>query len=380
METDFTRTEASLRSYAKIDLVQIEKNYLVYKEAVKNNRIMAVVKANAYGHGAVEVARRLELLGVSDFAVATLEEALALRRAGVCGEILVLGYTSPEMAETIYEYNITQTLLSESYASALSKATDKRIKCHAAINTGMNRIGLDGSKPSVASTQIRDFWHRFELTGIYTHLSCAASGEKDDERFTLGQLERFSQVVRETRDLKLKTVHALNSAGGLLYSDYLSAQTNTVRLGIILYGLKPEQSFSLPLGIAPALSWRCRLTHIFSVERGERIGYGDGFVAKEKMRIGVLSCGYADGYKRCLSNHANVIIKGKYAKIIGNICMDQMMVDLTEIEAVEGEAATLIGKDGDCEITADELGELANTIGYEVVVSISERTVKKYTK
>ena len=378
MKFAFSNGNTELRSYTEIDLLQIEKNYLNYKALVKNKEIMAVVKADAYGHGAVEVAKRLENLGVSIFATATLDEAAQLRRSGIFGDILVLGYTHPKLADRLYELDITQTLLSEKYADALARSTDKILKCHVAINTGMNRIGLHTANNELLCEQIHGFSKRFDIRGIYTHLACAASGEEEDVIFTKKQLDRFSSVLRGTRDLKIPSVHCLNSAGGLSYDDYAPAEANIIRLGILLYGLAPSENYKFPSGILPALSWKCILSHILSVDSGERIGYGKGCITDKKTKVGVLSCGYADGYKRCLSSRAEVLVGGARARILGNICMDQIMVDLSDIDAEEGSVVTLIGKSGAEWIFADTLAKLADTIGYEIVTGISSRVKRTY--
>ena len=229
---------------AEIDLRQIENNFNLYLNSLpKGFEIIAVVKADAYGHGAVAVAKRLSALGVRLFAVATLEEGIRLRRGGVSGEILILGYTPIEYAESIYTYGLTQTLIDESYTRELAAATDKRLKVQLAIDTGMKRIGLDSQAPYDCERVIRSAAERFELNGIFTHLAAADSGAGAE--FTQTQIERFASVVGRVSDLNLPYVHCLNTAGGIAYSSLPDGIGKFVRLGIALYGIAPSSEVSM---------------------------------------------------------------------------------------------------------------------------------------
>lgn len=371
-------SDGALRSYAEIDLGQIEINYLAYKKSLPESfEIIAVVKADAYGHGAVAVAKRLSTLGVDAFAVATVNEGIALRENGIAGEILILGYSAPECAEEVSRYGLTQTLVDESHAREIAMATDKRLKVQFAIDTGMKRIGLDSQSPYDCERAIRCAAERFELNGIFTHLAAADSGAGAE--FTRGQIQRFASVVGRLSDLDLPYVHCLNTAGGIAYSSLPDGIGKFVRLGIALYGIAPSSEVPLPLGIRPALSWYATVSSVRAVKKGESVGYGFGYVAERDGIIATISVGYADGYSRMASDRAYVLIGGRAAPVVGRVCMDQMTVDVSGHRDVRpGDRVVLIGADGELEITAERLGETMGTIGYEVVCGISSRVERKY--
>jgi len=368
------------RCYTEIDLSQTERNFLAYKNALPQGfEIIAVVKADAYGHGDVAVADMLSHLGVRFFAVATLEEGIRLRKNGINGEILILGYTSPEYAERIYAYGLTQALVDEFYAKELASATDRRLKAQYAIDTGMRRIGLDSSRPDCCAVEIRKAAGRFDLNGLFTHLSAADGAEERDEIHTREQIERFSAIAHMVEELRLPFVHCLNTAGGLRYNELPRGIGKYVRLGISLYGLAPSESTVIPEGIAPALSWYATVASVRAVRKGEAVGYGFGYVSDTNRLIATVTVGYADGYSRAASNRACVLINGKRAPLLGRVCMDQIMVDISGIDHVRaGDRAVLIGRSGDESITADELGKMLGTIGYEVVCGISSRVERRY--
>lgn len=370
------------RSWIEIDTSALRQNYRIYKNCIPSKyEITAVIKANAYGHGDVKVAKAMQEEGVEHFAVATIVEAIKLRHASIKGEILVLGYTPVECAGLLIENKITQTLVSAEYAEALSSYCARvgidaaKLQCQFAIDTGMNRIGLDAKCLGICEKIIRCYTNVFALTGIYTHLCDADSDIKDAVSFTQRQQELFTNVCASVDDLKLLSVHSLNSAGGLWHSDN---QGTCVRLGIILYGLKPNNKKKLPYGIRPVLSWKSIVTMVKTVSEGETIGYGRTYTADREKRIATIATGYADGYSRRLSNKGYVLIHGRRARITGRVCMDQFMVDVTEIpEVTMGDEVVLIGRDGGEEISADEMAEMISTIGYEVVCNISSR-VERY--
>lgn len=356
-------------SWVEIDPDALRTNLEIYKGFLnKDQTLMAVVKADAYGHGDVEVAKTLMQCGVRDFAVANIEEAIRLRENGIEGQILILGYTDPEAAEELKKYDITQTLISVEYAEALAEKA-KGIKTQFAIDTGMNRIGLPANLPNYCCGMIRAYSRVFNMTGIFTHLCVADTPSEDD--FTKAQIERFRTVAEGVSDLKLPYVHCMNSAGGLWHNGFGSM----VRLGIVLYGLKPDIANTLPEGIKPVLSWKSRISLVKKVAAGETVGYGRAYTVKEPMRIATVTAGYADGYSRLLSGKGYVMIGGKRAPVIGRVCMDQFMVDVTHIEEAQmGTTVTLIGEG----ISADEMAQLTGTIGYEVLCSISKRVKRIY--
>ncbi|MBO7303962.1 MAG: alanine racemase [Clostridia bacterium] len=366
------------RSWIEVDLIQLVENYKAYINALpKNFEIMAVVKADAYGHGAVSVANALSNAGVSKFAVSNLNEAIELRESGIDGEILILGYTPAAFAKELCEYNIIQTVVSEEHAAQLAAYSDKRLKCHVAIDTGMHRIGLDADNPDACADIIRRYSDKLNISGMYTHFCVSDSLGAPDREFTLAQIGKLKNVCDRVADVGIRYVHCCNSADGLYYSEPVNSQlfgNGTVRLGIVLYGLKPDVSNKLPDGINPVLSWKTAVTTVKTLQPGDSIGYGRTYIAERTMQIATLSTGYADGYRRDLSNKGYVLIRGRRAPIVGRICMDQMTVDVSDIPGVKaGDFATLIGNDGNEKITADDIASLIGTIGYEIVCGISKR-------
>ena len=362
------------RSWVEIDLQNLKKNIEVYqKNQTENREIMAVVKADAYGHGDRVVATYLEKMGIRNFAVSNIDEAIHIREAGVKSKILILGYTQLDRVEELIKYDISQTLLSEEYADMLAN-TGFLVKCQFAIDTGMRRIGLNADDPENCERIIRKFSKRLSLEGLFTHLCVADTPEQDV--FTERQLDLFNKVCRSVEDLKLPFCHCMNSAGGIWHNSDVSCFT---RLGIILYGLKPDYMNTLPEGIKPVLSWKSVVSMVKEVKPGDTIGYGRSFTVEKAMRIATVPTGYADGYSRLLSNRGQVIINGKKASIVGRICMDQLMVDITDIPEVHIDTTvTLIGEDGNEIITADDMANLYGTIGYEVVCGINKRVARRY--
>lgn len=369
-------TNFSRRSWVEINVEQLRRNLALYEERLPEGaRIIAVVKADAYGHGDGRIAVELNRLGVDLFAVSNIDEAITLREAGAEGEILILGYTPPELYSKLIEYDITQTLISEEYAEVLL-AQSCEIKCQFAIDTGMNRIGISADDAAACADTVAKYYSRCNMTGVFTHLSCADGYCEDDREYTDAQLHRFERVTELLEHLDLPYIHCLNSAGGLYYADECR-HSDFVRLGIVLYGLKPDASNHLPDGVQPILTWKTVVSVVKDVKCGEAVGYGRAFYADRDMRIATLPTGYADGYNRRLSNGGAVYIKGVRAPIVGRICMDQMMVDVSDIQGVkEGDEVILIGEG----YTADDMARDLGTIGYEVICGISKRVARIYKK
>ena len=371
------------RSWVEVNLKQIEENLEIYKKHLKKDaEIMAVVKADAYGHGDAMVAKTLSDHGVRLFAVSNIDEAVGLRNAGVDGEILILGYSSPKYANTIYYLNLTQAIVSDEYAKALA-LTGYHLKCQFAIDTGMNRIGLPSKNAKAAADIIRSYDGPFQVTGLFTHLCVADGTSEDDVSYTLHQLELFKDIVDELSDMNLPYIHCYNSAGGLYHlrdDEFNKKIGNIVRLGIILYGLKPDRSNVLPEGIKPAMNWMSVISLVKELERGESIGYGRTFVTKRKSIIATVTTGYADGYSRLFSNKGFVLIKGFKAPIVGNVCMDQTLIDVTDIpfEIKMGDKVVLMGESYGAMYDADAMAADLGTIGYEVACCISKRVQRFY--
>ena len=360
------------RTWAEVDLSVLKQNYRIYRDRVAPRPVMAVVKADAYGHGAVPVARALWEEGARSFAVASLSEGIELREASLEGEILILGYTSPADAGDLVRYGLTQAVVSREHGEYLA-ATGLPVCCHVAVDTGMRRIGLPGDDPEECEKTVRDLAQRLPVTGLFTHLCVAdVDGEED---FTRLQIARFEAVANRLSDLRL-VAHCLNSAGGLRYGTKLPGPA---RLGITLYGYPPDPANALPAGIRPAMSVKSTVSLVKDLSPGDNVGYGRTFTAEAPLRLATVSAGYADGVPRLLSNRGEVLIRGRRAPIVGRVCMDQITVDVTAIPGVRaGDTVTLIGRDDDETISADDVAKLSGTISYEILCSFPDRVERVY--
>lgn len=380
MEVKVSQTEK--RSWIEIDLDQLKTNYLSYKAMLPSEtEIMAVIKADAYGHGDVHTAKWLSRLGCRLFAVSNIDEAVGLREAGVEGEILILGYTSPKYARIIYCQDLTQTIVSEEYGKALSR-TGFRLKCQMAIDTGMNRIGIKADDLEKCTSIIKELGETLNINGVFTHL-CVADDDNDESvNFTKKQIDKFRNLASGLKDLNLQYIHCFNSAGGMYYLPDEHAESplrKIVRLGIVLYGCKPDISNTLPDDVKPALSWKSTISMVKEVPSGETIGYGRTFKPSKKSQIATVTTGYADGLNRLLSNKGHVIIKGHLAPIVGRICMDQTMIDVSGIPEVKmGDTVTLLGEYEGLSYNADDMARELGTIGYEVLCNITKRVQRFY--
>ena len=340
--------------------------------------MMAVVKAQAYGHGAVRASQALWSAGVRSFAVATLEEGVELRRAGIGGEILILGYTDPARARTLWRWRLTQALISPEHAAALD-AAGLPIRAHVKIDTGMHRVGTD-ARDADAVARIFACRH-LKITGVFTHFCIADSLSREAVAFTEGQIARFEQVrtMLEERGMTDLTIHAQSSSGFLNYPhlDYA-----LVRAGIALYGLSAEAGAQTRLhpDLRPTLAMRSGIVLLRRLAAGECVGYGCTYTAQTERLIAVVPVGYADGVPRnYAAGGGQVLVRGVRAPIVGRICMDQLMVDVTEVADVSlGDTVTLIGRDGSQEITATEVAQRCGTITNELLCRMGERPVRVY--
>ena len=356
-------------SWVEIDLGRIVNNYRICSSLAPGKRIMAVVKANAYGHGDVEVAAALESAGCTFFAVANPSEALRLRKGGIRGDILILGFSTPDAVPDLIENNIIQTIVSAEHAEMMKR---QGLRVHFAVDTGMNRIGLDGEDTDECERIIRAYSDIFRVEGIFTHL-CVADTPSEDA-FTRRQGELFYRLAERLSDMRLPSVHCLNSAGIMRFPE--SDRGSVARLGIALYGYSPDPSLPLPDGILPALEWKTRVSMVKTLTPGETVGYGRAYKAESPVRVATLTAGYADGYNRALSGGRGcVVINGRRAPVIGRVCMDQTMVDVTGIDGVEPMTeATLLGSGFD----AEEMASITGTISYEELCAISSRVKRKH--
>ncbi|MCT4598673.1 MAG: alanine racemase [Vallitalea sp.] len=371
-----------VRVYARIDLDAIIHNVSSISRITNpNSQLMPVVKADGYGHGAVPICKELSNIGINRFAVATLEEGIILRKNGIDKEILILGYTPDELANELMEYNLTQTIYKQSMAYNLSKVAvelNKTAKIHLKIDTGMGRIGFMPDEESIGIISTISKLPNIEIEGIYTHFSTA---DELDKTFTNTQIDRFDKFIEKLKNnnINIPIKHAANSAGII---DMNNSHMDFVRLGIALYGLYPsDYVYKEKVKLHKALSLISHIIHIKEVEAGTPIGYGGTYVTQKKSKIATIPVGYGDGYDRLLSSKGKVLINGEYAPIVGRICMDQFMVDISHIPNVNDlDEVILIGKQGDNEITADDIANIKGTINYEVVCQLGKRIPRVYVK
>lgn len=365
------------QNYVAIDMDAIRHNYQILKQKVPANVcVMPVIKANAYGHGMLETATALSAMGANHFAVALPEEGIELRLGGVKGEILVLGAAMPRALEDAVRYDLTQTVFTPEMVRALEKeaaAQGKQALMHIKLDTGMNRIGLRTDEEAQALAEALEKAPHVRATGIYTHFADADNPLEDGgmNAFTRRQLERFI-ALRAYFGPGL-TAHVANSAMSLLAPE---AYFNMIREGISLYGYPPVPT---KLPFAPAMSWYTEIVHVKRVNAGESIGYGCTYVAPRDMVVATAAVGYGDGYHRACSNRGAMLVHGRRAPIVGRVCMDQTMLDVTEIPGVQpGDETVILGRQGEERIDAVELADWAGTISYEVLLAITARVPRIY--
>lgn len=372
--------EEYLRTYAKVNLGAIGRNINAVKEKVGSHvKVMAVIKADGYGHGAVTIGNFLKVK-VDYLGVATLEEAVELREGNIEIPILILGYTSPKQYLQLIEHDITQTIYNLDMAESLSECAHKcgkKAKVHIALETGMNRIGFKVKEESISDIKKIIKMDNLFVEGMFTHFSCADEKDKSYAKMQMKNYDDFLGML-EDNNIYIPIKHICNSAGII---EFDSHHFNMVRSGIITYGLYPSEDVDkAAVKLEPALEWKSHVINISEVDEGCGVSYGKTYVTKGKTKIATVSVGYADGYMRGLSSKAKVLIHGQYAPIIGRICMDQMMVDVTNIEDVKIEdEVTLVGKDGENVITVEELAEIAGSFNYEFVCGIGKRVKRIYS-
>lgn len=368
--------------WAEIMLDNIIHNYNEVKRLIGPGvQVMAIVKANAYGHGAAEAARALEKAGADCFGVALMNEAVHLRTVGIVKPILILGWTPEEDYSRALDHGITLTVFSLKEAEKLSQISiDRKTKArvHLKIDTGMGRLGLAATENGIREAVEILALPGLLVEGIFTHL---AKADERDKTFTTKQIELFQKFVsnaEEAAGKRFPLKHAANSAAII---DHPEAHFDLVRPGIILYGLRPSDEVNLDrVELRQAIALRARISHIKKVARDTPISYGGRFITTRESVIATLPLGYADGYSRLLSGKAQVIHKGKRAPIVGRVCMDQLMFDATDLghEVKQGDIVTMIGIDNDIFISVDELAGILGTINYEITCMISARVPRVY--
>ena len=374
------------RTWAQIDLDAAAHNFKEIRRYVGNrSMVCCVIKADAYGHGAVRMAEEYEALGADWLALSNIEEALQVRRAGIKLPLLVLGYTPAEAADVLAENDIAQCAYSAEYCAALSENAVKsgvKVKIHVKVDTGMSRLGFyfqDIERDKEAVSVVAEACRRPGLIpeGIFTHFAVADGGE-NGKAFTLKQFSCFMALIAELekQGVTFKIHHCANS-GAIL--DYPEMHLDMVRAGVILYGMEPSLSVEHHADFRPVLSLHSVISHVKEIEPGSDISYDRTFTAKERMRVATIPVGYGDGYPRSLSNKGYVLIHGKKAPIRGRVCMDQFMVDVTDIpDGKFGDKVTLVGKDGDEFLPVETLSDLSGRFNYEFVCDLGKRIPREY--
>lgn len=371
------------RGYAQVDLDAVVSNALNIKTVIKpETRLMGVIKTDGYGHGSIPVAKALEKLDfMYGFAVATAEEAFELRENGIMLPILVLGYTFPESFERMVALDIRPAVFTLDAALGLSEEgfrQHKKAKVHIKVDTGMGRIGIIPNDEGFQYVRLLHALPNLSIEGIFTHFARADEKDKTDAFRQLSLFQDFTGRIEKELGLSGLIKGCSNSAAIL---EMPQADLDVVRAGIILYGLAPSASVDMGrIALKPALSLYSTIIYIKWLPAGSPISYGGHYVTQRRTRVATIPIGYGDGYPRSLSDKGYVLIRGRKAPILGNVCMDQFMVDITDIpEAMEEDQVTLIGRDGEEEITAEMLGELSGRFHYELICGLGKRIPRIYT-
>ena len=371
------------RVYAEINLDAICQNVQNAMDKVgKDTKMMAIIKTDAYGHGAVPVAKALKEIGTYAFGVATVEEAVQLRRAGIENPILILGYVFPADYKLLIENDIMHAVFQYETAKALSEkaaSLSKTVKIHIKLDTGMGRIGMQPTEESLAEIEKIAALPNIEIDGIFTHFACA---DEADKTSCNRQKEKYLDFVQklDACGIHIPIKHMCNSAGIIEFSDNF---LNMTRSGIMTYGLYPSEEVNKAnLKLHPALQLKSHVAFVKTVGKGFTVSYGSTYVTeKEKTVIATVPVGYGDGYPRALSNKGKVLIHGQYAPIVGRVCMDQFMVDVTDIPNVQqGDEVTLVGTDGDKRISVEEVADNAYSFNYEFCCGINKRVPRVYIR
>jgi len=367
--------------WAEINLDTIATNTKNIKKLIGDKELIAIVKADCYGHGAVDVVPTLLDNGASRLAVAMLTEAIELRKNNINAPIVILGYTPLYLGEELINYDIEQTVYDLDYAKELSKialSLNKKAKIHIAIDTGMGRIGfLPGDDTVKIINEVYNL-EGLEVIGIYSHFS---TSDEKDKSYANEQLFKFKKVIADLKALGIEIpLKHISNSGAII--DMPETYLNGVRPGIILYGYYPSKEVSNDnLSVKPALTLKAKVAHVKELHKDMYISYGKTFKTNKKTIVATLPIGYGDGYPRALSENAKVIVNGKFASILGRICMDQCMIDVTDIENVKtGDEVIILGEEGDLKFNADDMAEALGTINYEILCRIKSRIPRVYIK
>ena len=364
--------EISRPTWVEVDLNAIRRNHMSLKRYIdKKIQMLCVVKANAYGHGAIPVTKVLQKQGVNLFGAANVDEAIRLRNNSIKASILVFEHALPEQASDIIRYNLVQTVGNIRLARALDSCA-RKMKCrahiHIKIDTGMGRLGVWHNQALSFIRQISKL-KNVRITGIYTHFPVADT----DKAFTKEQITKFTQLTQQLKKsgINISYLHVANSMGLVGYN---MSHFNLIRPGLMLYGLYPIAKLKSKITVTPAMSVKSKIVFLKKMAKGRGVSYGHTFVAKKNTVIATLPIGYNDGYLRCLSNRASVLINGQRCPVVGRVTMDQLMVDVSRIKSAKvGMEAVLLGRQKGEYISADELASKANTINYEIICSLGNR-------
>lgn len=365
-------------TWVEIDLAAIQMNIRSFKRHVGDEvKIFAVVKANAYGHGAVLVAKAALEAGATRLAVHRLTEGIELRQAGLTAPILVMGYTPPAGAQAMVEWDLTPSCITSEFAQAFSTqaaANGKIMPLHVKVDTGMSRYGLFPAEVIPFLTAVSEL-PGIKIEGLFTHF---ATADSNDQTWVLQQIATFNQVIAAVRStgMEVPIIHAANSATTMKLPQ---AHYNAVRPGISMYGMNPSSDWEPVFELHPALSLKSTVSRVRELPAGAGVSYGRTFVTSRPTMAALVPVGYGDGYHRILTNKGVVLVRGQRAPIIGRVCMDQFVVDVTGIPGVaQDDEVVLVGRQGEERISAEEVGRLAGSINYEVTTGLLPRVVRKY--
>ena len=369
------------RLLAEINLDAIGNNIREIRKLIKEKtQLLAVVKADAYGHGAEEVAKVCLYNGADQLAVATCNEGVQVRQWSIQVPVLILGNTVEGQLETVINNNLTQAVFRFETAKKMSDMAVKLNKTaliHIKIDTGMSRIGFLPNDEALDEIEKIFALPNLKVTGVFTHF---ATADEKDKTFTMVQYKRF-RFITDALNAKGHTDFIRHCANSGAILDMPELQLDMVRAGIIIYGMYPSTQVTHPINLIPAMSLKSQISYVKYLEENVSIGYGRTYFTTQKTKVATIPIGYADGYSRAFSNKARVIINGHYAPIIGNVCMDQMMVDVTNIPDVkDGDSVIIMGSDGKNTVSAEELANIAGTINYEIVCDVGKRVPRVYVK
>lgn len=374
------------RTWAEVDLDALDYNIKSIKgKMAPKHKVMGIVKADAYGHGDGFVARKLQDGGFDWFGVSNIEEGMSLRREGITKPILVLGYTPADCVEILSRMSITNAIVGMEHAKALQAAAEAAgvvVEGHIKLDTGMTRVGFQTDDADFDQS-LKDIIEvskmpNVKITGIFTHHAVADSYTGDHPAFTQMQFDRFDKMVKALQDagVDVGIRHCANSATTIAYPE---RHLDMCRSGVITYGMLPSGECKGMIDLKPLMTVKSTIGLVKKVPAGSQLSYGRTYTAETEQIIATVPIGYADGYNRALSNKACMIVKGQYAPVVGRVCMDQLMIDVTDIPGVKmGDEVIVVGTDGDKHVTFDDLAEILGTINYELSCVLTKRVPRVY--